>query len=361
MLPILVSIIVSYGDDIYAGGNSWQLGDWLINYKGGPVRRGLSGQLLMFISDLGVDLKWLTFAVQSFIYMATFQLVSQIYCMRQRSGAWCLLLFSPAFLLFPYFSWLGGFRKETILFLSFALIAYFYAQKRLGFKPIVIGYCIYTIAAFSHELAVFALPFYFYLFYRSAQSGILEVGAAWRWSLLFLLTAALALAFALRFPGERAVVGEICNSLLARGFDYGICTGAIEWLRFDLQYAVTSVFAYWPRYISYYPVLLALALVPVLFTNALRGPMLVLFAVGFLALLPLFLVALDWGRWIGIYTFFVFVVILSESVSGEVEIRPVPIWVVLAYLGTWSVPHCCEDRPGFGWAEVFATQLKLLD
>ena len=31
--------------------NSWIAGDWLINYEGGILRRGLSGEILLFLSN----------------------------------------------------------------------------------------------------------------------------------------------------------------------------------------------------------------------------------------------------------------------------------------------------------------------
>jgi len=65
----LLFFILLYARQIVYGGNNWKTGDWLINYEGGWIRRGLIGQVLYEISaGFGVSLLWSAFFLQSLIY-----------------------------------------------------------------------------------------------------------------------------------------------------------------------------------------------------------------------------------------------------------------------------------------------------
>lgn len=352
--PILSFFIYKYALEISNGGDAWKTGDWLINYEAGAVRRGLFGQILIYLSNFGFDLKWLTFISQASIYVFIYYIVIRIYLMRQRSLEWCLFLLSPAFLFFPFFSIQGGFRKEIILFLSFAVISYFFAKKTLNTKTILVGYLIYLAALFSHELAAFALPFYFYIFYKSAHLDLLKPRLAKAFSLLFLFTAVSAVVFSMIFPGNAEISDGVCESLTKRGFSNDICSGSIEWLKYDANYGWTYVLAKVKNYIFYLP-LVVISIAPIFLTKWVRGSRLFFLIVSFLAFAPLYFLAIDWGRWIHIYVFLSFILIISESVTDDIQIKPIPIWIIGIYLISWSIPHCCSDRPTFGWIQKLET------
>ena len=96
--------ISKYAQEIFAGGQSWKTGDWLINYEGGFVRRGLIGQVLYYFSGLGISLLWLTFTIQVIIYLIIAHFTLKIFFYNNRGISWLLFLFSPAFIfLFPFF------------------------------------------------------------------------------------------------------------------------------------------------------------------------------------------------------------------------------------------------------------------
>lgn len=355
-----VVIVFHYFKEVRGGGSAWKTADWLINYEGGAVRRGLLGQLAIYVSSIGVSLKWLVFFIQSAIYFGINCLVLKIYLMREREISWYALLLSPAFLLFPAYDLQGGFRKEIIVFLSFAIIAFSFANKKLGNKSILVGYFVYLVSVFSHELSVLALPFYLYIFYRSAKVELIEPREAFGWSLLFALTAASAIIFSIVFSGGRSVADGICTSLLLHGFNGDICSGAIEWLGFDSKYGIEKVFDNFPAYIFNFPFLFALSIAPVFLLGPKNRSMTAVFIVGFISFLPLYYVAIDWGRWISIYIFFVFVSILAESVLCEIKLKPVNPWLLIIYLTTWSIPHCCSSRPGFGLISKIFKQITLI-
>jgi hypothetical protein len=96
--------------------------------------------------------------------------------------------------------------------------------------------------------------------------------------------------------------GLVCAPLLARGLSPEICTGAIAWLAHDAAFLRERLVETWnqPRGWTV-PLAYALALLP--FVLALRGTdrpwrgLAATLALG-VPFLPLWFVAIDWGRWI---------------------------------------------------------------
>jgi hypothetical protein len=96
--------------------DSFQIGDWLINYSGGFVRRGLLGSPLLYLAHAThLPLLWLTLALQVAIFLAFYLCLYQLL----RRTFWNLpllaLFLSPATLAFIPLNPLMGFRKEILL------------------------------------------------------------------------------------------------------------------------------------------------------------------------------------------------------------------------------------------------------
>ena len=104
-------------------GNDWSISEWLINYQGGFTRRGLGGEINIFLADFfSLPLRdtifffqtiaHLTYLVFLFIYLKDFKLdILQIFA-----------LFSPLFLLYPIAELEALGRKEIFIFLFFPQI-----------------------------------------------------------------------------------------------------------------------------------------------------------------------------------------------------------------------------------------------
>lgn len=348
--PFFFTMAIFYYLATTLWGEPWRIGDWLINFAGGPIRRGLIGSLLIAISEYGLPLKWLTFAVQISFYFFIFLLVQKIYLLRERGYEWLLILLSPAFLLFPFYNPQGGFRKEIILFTSFAVIAFAYAKKEMSPLALTLSLILYSLTAFSHELATVTLPFFLYVIYNSFRLRFLSPRLALTFSALFSLAAISALIFAATFKGDLAQIERICESVISHGLPMDACNGAIFWLRFDAYVGFNKVGDYLPGYIFLYLPLSILALLPWAISNW-AGKNKALLLICFACISPLFFLGVDWGRWIHLYVFFVFTLLLSESVWSDISLRKFPALAVLLYLTTWSIPHCCSERMGFGLIE----------
>jgi len=120
-LVFVTTLLISYQS--FQDHNSWRLGDWLINYQGGMVRRGLLGELVYRTSQL-IQLSpgFLVFLLQSFFYTVFLGFSYRLLLGQHKLLPYILLIFSPFIFTFQIYDFQGGYRKEIIFFASLILL-----------------------------------------------------------------------------------------------------------------------------------------------------------------------------------------------------------------------------------------------
>ena len=338
---VFTILSLRYGYDIWRGGDVWQTGDWLINYSDGFIRRGFLGAVLYWFSDFGVSLLWLTFGLQIIIYGLMFTLVSKLYKTSERSLFWLLILFSPAFLLFPFYHAAGGFRKEILVLTLFAYFSLLYAKSSVTNSKVIWIIVFYLLAGLSHEVTVFVLPFFIFVLWQCVETSQLKLKYAIWFSVIFILISFFIISLSYLFKGSVESASVICNSLVHRSLDPNICTGAIFWLHKDasgsFQHVVDLLNGRSFSVLQY----AFLAFVPIAFTSFWNKGTLILLVVSVAFMVPLFILAIDWGRWIYILTFMFYCLLLSSKVTVKLPFQFSYLIFGLFYLTTWSIPHCC--------------------
>ena len=337
-----------YAIEILNGGNSWKTGDWLINYSAGPIRRGLMGSILLSISNFGLSLLWLTYFFQVLIYGTIFIFVLKLYKKTERGLFWLLILYSPAFLLFSFYDIQGGFRKEILVFAIFSFFCFIYASNKITQVKLMFISFIYVVAGFSHELTVFTLPFFLYLLYMSAKEGFVKNSVAINYGIGLSVISFTILLFSNLYKGNTYSAEVICQSIVDRDIGATICAGAINALGDDTRHAFDRVLNYLNYRSFSISFLFALAMLPLIFTSWLKRRTHVLLVVSLIAMTPLFLVAVDWGRWIYILSFMVFCLALTEKVTVKLPYNSIFVIAGIVYLTTWSIPHCCVGGYNYG-------------
>lgn len=330
-----------YGIEIRNGGHSFKTGDWLLNYDGGPIRRGLMGAILVKISDLGIPLLWVTFFVQITIMAILFALVLKLYHSQPRGSFWLLVIFSPVFLLFSFYDLNGGFRKEILVLAIFAFYCLIFASGTVTGASLALIAALFALAAFSHELTILTLPTFLYMSLRTQEEGFISRLTAVRFASVLLIISAAAVAFSATFRVDAAASDAICRSLIERGLDGKMCDGALAWSTDNLATSIERV----RGMIGYGSLsiigLAILSLLPLHFTTFVtRRTVSVLFTV-ILSFSPLFVVAIDWGRWLHVIIFMIFCISLSENVSVNGPFKRSHLVFGAVYLSSWHVPHCC--------------------
>ena len=356
----------------------WAIGDWLVNFQAGFVRRGLSGYLTGLLSGLfHLKLNMTMMLLQMMFYAACMSVFFLLFY-RKKLNAWFLAaLFSPATLLFTVFDANAAGRKEIILFFLFAV--YLLLLKKGALKS-VYAVLIFSIALLAatlfHELVFFYTPYFFLAAWLQAQTdhtpfnvskSILAVAGSW----LIILP--------IYFFGRNIDGYAICEGLKAQGLPDSICLGILSW---PADYGVKNViqFAGESHYLFVYGTTFLLSLIPfLLLVRSLNVPGITLkrFTVVLFFLLvfssPLFFLAVDWGRWLNIHFMLLLfsATLLLKNNTAETgsnilaEFPEVPrLWtgkttfskslnntvffvLALSYVAFWSMPH-------FGYSPVFS-------
>lgn len=315
-----LSLILIFGNlylDIKAGGNGWQQGDWLINNEIINIRRGFFGSFLLDLSKiLNVNPLYILSALQVLIVVILHIACFFIGVKFRDNDVVFFLLFSPLFILFWFNNVGASLRKDIIVYLSFIpfiILVYENAYKKQSnvIVATVLSLCIYTVAVFSHEANVFFLPFLliaFYIICGKIDKRFLI------FSLFYIAISIIGFSYSIKYSRVNDYM-LICEPILKQGININICSGAIQWLTKDTNFAISlskqllhskAALAF---LISYLFSLL-------LFVSLLRNyfsikSILISCFLSSLCFLPLYIVGLDWGRWINYYVFSVtFVVIL---------------------------------------------------
>ncbi len=359
---------------VHQGPDQWRMGDWLINDSGGFVRRGLIGELaLRWNAASGPGAVWRPiFELQVISYGIFFFFATRMWSRARAYLPLSLLFFSPAFLAFPMLSWLGGFRKEVLHFALFSVVCASWAASghaRRAWAAVAATALLFPLLVLCHEAIFAVLPYYLLLVWFSLRGARLRARLAA--SALVTAGAVAALGASLSHRGTVDQERRICGSLRDRGFDPGVCNGAIAWLPDSVAVCHARVveLTSHPGYAVRAVVALLLLTAPLAYIVrdfwrfASLRPAIVMsglaIAASFLTMVPIAWAALDWGRLLYIqYVTATLLLFALASRSGAIATlnerrrltgRRLAVFfaALFAYSGCWSLQYC-EGLVDFG-------------
>lgn len=334
--------------------DGFAFGDWLINYQGGFVRRGLLGEVVYELyRATGVNPGVYVLLLQLALYSA-FLVFSYLLLRRQNPVSYSFLIFAP--FVFMYHDEVG-FRKEQI-FLTLMAFSVWLSQAMAGRRAqfmFIIVLALYPLAVLSHEMLLAFLP---YLLAACAlwKQRPSRRQDAWIVSLSFLSVVCFS---AVLLYGRTAGVGaeRILESLRTAGYPSGAATLFLNDSLSTAHQRVREVFV-WGNYTNY-TLTVALGLLAFLPIRErcrhLARHRLCLSAIGASVALsiPLFLFAHDWGRFIRIHAVALFLLSLgtpaerrerSSSRLRAMDANRVSLWgaaawsvAFLAYISFWRI------------------------
>ena len=203
----------------------------------------------------------------------------------------------------------GMIYKDVLALLAICVLALAVVRPELKARLVPAGVILFIVACFSHEALVFFLPVAIWLTFRATgwtKAGKVQMA-------LLALGAGAAFVFALTY--SRADPDAICFALISRGLGDHLCAGPIGWLNASLSQAIAFTFHELEvRHLVQFVSVWGVSVVVVAYVwgiSALWG-----IALGVLTLvpfLPLFPIALDFGRWFA----FAFVSYLLVVVTME--------------------------------------------
>jgi len=338
--------------------DQWEIGDWLINYQGGFIRRGLLGEIFLRVSRiLGINIVILVLIIQVFFYLVFLVYTCRLALKSTFSPLNAAIIFSPAFILFPVLDPQGGFRKEILLFTLLAIDCFYLGttdKKIARGLPIIVGLAA-VIIVLSHEIFAVYLPYVLCAFIIYDKG----FGPASKKILLALLPAmAIAIFIVLFSKGDSQVINSICNSLKTSAPSDCFRTGAIFWIGQSMSFAHKYVLErIQENTLLTYAILAFLAFLPfgiLPFTGQfsrsfenkdLRFWLIICIAASIIGSLPLFWIGIDYGRFIFIHvTCLSLLALMLTRENTDLTPRPASVqfiaWaLVLLFVTGWRLLH----------------------
>lgn len=361
--------------DLHLGGNEWKQGDWLISNAAGWLRRGPMGTALLAIADaLRLSPLVVVILVQAMLTLIVAGgLMAEMMRNRVTPARW-LLYFSPAS---PLLFWgaypQGSGRKELFAFAALALVVQI-GHCRRWLWPLTGGALVLlALGMVGHEINILLAPVVVLGLWLALRGG--GIGLAPRLAIAGAAfgAAALAAAFTLRF-GRVAEAAPLCAPLLRRGLAEPFCSGAISWMSHDAAFGRHQVRQVLEilgtgdvlRGLAIQALIVLVALLPLIATIRASRSVWLLSGVllGCLLLLaPIYPVATDWDRWLGVSVgaFLFLTLILSDHGLCRLAEAPAPrFWPVLAGLSlVWGL-HASVGMDPFGLFRTLGTQAAFL-
>jgi hypothetical protein len=281
---------------------------------------------------------------------------------KQLTFWYVFLALSPAFLLFTVYNQQAVGRKELLTFVAFLLWVRhpkWPVGSRVAFHA-AFG-VLSLVLTLIHELFFFFTPYF--VFWSFLASTRQRADRGWKLSLLVPGCSFLAI---LVIGSWSATLEDprLCDRLLAIGAPPEVCNGILSYGDVALKAGLLDFLAHLDApsvvgLLGVFPVIL----VPIylfLIANASGLPspwtLIALFSAFILFSAPLFVLAVDWGRWISIHTVLVTITcswFLHEK-HPETGSRPRPTRRVFVHLVLgllilsstlcWSVAYCCEEN-----------------
>ena len=378
MAAALVALFAAYFIELREGAAAsagFRVGDWLVNYESGFVRRGLLGTpIISAATALATRPERIVLALQAALYALFFVLLLALVRERRPSIWFLAFLLSPAALLFPLYDETVIGRKDVLFFAAFALYAWWMPRPASRWASAA-AFGLGAAVTLAHEMFFFFTPYFFAMRILQAQVRLKADTTTAQVRLKADTTTAADLR---HFAPELSLFGGAlialllvvtvgadlrgdaqCASLLARGFDKDLCTGIMQYpvttIRASLQETADIVRAqHYLRDYSIAAVLAAVPLVPFFASIRRRLPrtavLSLLAALAFT--LPLFVLVIDWGRLLNIHAMVISVLIAAFLLEERTAPGPalgvrqawlIPILLlIVVYLTVWSIRHCCD-------------------
>ena len=354
------------------------IGDWFINFNSGFVRRGLSGYLIMLVSGF-LHLKPCNtlIGLQSIFYFAYVFLFFMLFSGKKLNAWFILSLLSPATLLFTTFDPNAAGRKEIILFFIFIIYLWCLEKDLIkSYFTIFLFSLALLIATMFHELMFFYTPYFMLVTYLHAAKNDRPF---YLYKALWIIAGSWIVMLAVVIYGSSIDGSVLCSSLKEKGLPDSICYGILSWPQ-NYGWKDVALFARESNYIYVYGTTFFLSLIPFILpakflSNPALNPKKFIAVFGMLLLFscPLFLFAVDWGRWLNIHfmlllftsTLFLKPETRDQKLKSSSETISLPkllsghtvfskrtndvlyILLALSYIAFWSMPH-------FGNSKVFS-------
>ncbi|QIY91416.1 hypothetical protein [Chryseobacterium gallinarum] len=310
----------------------WYFGEWIINYQdGGFKRRGLLGTLFIWINELtDIKLEHIVFAFIFLLYTVFFSLLFKLFWKEKNNLLVVMLVLLPV-----------GFgmmvkdpniaSKKEILFFFLYLVYILCLRSKVFIKDITITFFI-IIALLTHEAAFFYLPFVgLAYFMKNSGSSISKIKKI----LLYQFFPSVIIMLLLYKFGIDIKTENTVSFFKA----HGLTLSEMGIFDYDTNFDVLG--HYKGHFYDYQTYAISILLGTLAFHiyckfNKVKINFIFL-AIQIVFLLPLFYMAVDWGRWINIFFSLLTIFIALEQKLVLSRKQEIITFVLILFNLTWKM------------------------
>ncbi|MCF6443772.1 hypothetical protein [Nereida sp. MMG025] len=303
----------------------WRVGEWLINSESGRVRRGLMGDGLIWLADTtGLSLAFVVLAIKSSILALYAGLTALLVFKNGFSDRLAAMALLPLGLVF-----VEGVYKEMLVYVALAMLIV-WRGRLLG---LVAAWFAYAVALAGHEGLALLLPAILILLWWTHE-GWVRSAAMLAFSVIALASGLYAVVFT-----NLSDISAMCAAVTDRGFPARVCDGAMWYTKVDETSAAMLLNAVYnqPRFYAFLAAGGAQWVVIYMVWRG-AGPTVrqrLMIAAAVLAILPLFYLAFDYGRWMSMQVMVAFFALALLRTDRDAPPLPAVIFWPSVTLGAF--------------------------
>ena len=203
--------------------------DWIINYKGGYIRRGLLGEVSINLSNfLDLKIKYVFFLIHLFIYLLFHLLFYKYFSNFKRNYVFYLLCFSPLVFLYPIATFEAFARKE-IFYITFFLLNCYLSIKIYNRNIIFFTTNLFILLSyFIHESSLFFINFFYLSYFVFLKKNNYKIKLS---EIFFIFIIYLIVLFLLFIPVTDDKLSTMVFFINQNFFEITEFSGSISWLQ----------------------------------------------------------------------------------------------------------------------------------
>ncbi len=289
--------------------NDSTISEWLINYEGGFTKRGIIGQIAIYLSRIfDSELRWVIYLLQSAFCTTYFVLLYNFFKNTNFDRISILAIFTPIFILYPIAEIEVLARKEIIIFSMF--LGYLMVPRVNFFKNFTLM-IFFILSMLVWEPTIFFIPII--ILFELIENKITKLNFSF-FKLIFLLLPGILIGFYFAISPLTNDQHDIMRLVLKNEFNES-CYMSCELLK-----TKSSIMQHFQQYVAYtygttlrYILIIVIGFFPlfILLKNSKLKNQNIFFLKSFknllypilICLTPviiLFAMGYDWGRWVNI-------------------------------------------------------------
>ena len=359
---------------ILARENGYILGDWVINYSSGFIKRGFLGHIFYSLSNkFDISIINIVFLFSTAIYLQTIYFFYKIIKNRLNNNYIFIFILLPSTFLFNFFDPLTVGRKEILVFFFFSYYYLYFDKINLLIKYKFLVLIFFITIILTHEIIFFLIPYLFVLKYLQNNTNTKFQLRDYLFEILILIIGIIIFYIILKISHLHDN-DALCNSLLNVNLTRNSCWAIND---FKNQIVFTSLLPYFleKNYFTNYSIYFFLTFLPLIIliiqseNRLIKNNFIILSLLSLTFSMSFFIQVNDWGRYLNVIFLLQFLLVLSftkqdknQSVKKNNFFYLIKLFLIFIFLTAWHMPHCCNPKLGKGYKSIYdRISWRLLD